>query len=403
MFLLLIIIYLAFISLGLPDAALGSAWPAISHHFNSSLEFAGLLALLISAGTVISSLFSTRIIHQFGTGPVVAVSVLMTAMALSGFTLAHNVWILALFAVPLGLGAGAVDAALNNFVALNYKSKHMNYLHSFWGVGATTGPLIMAIYLSSEGGWREGYSMISYIQFALVIVLFMTLPLWKKTKKIDSIIDDNKSAEKLFSNRMAWKMKGVKWQLILFCCYCSLEAGTGLWAASYLTIEKGISLTDAAFWTAMYFLGITVGRFICGFIADRVNGNILIRTGVVVTFIGVISLLMPAPLLFAKLGVVLIGFGCAPIYPNTIHLTPQRFGKQASQAIIGLSMAAAYIGTALLPPLMGIVLTSMSFAILPIILLIFCMLMLFFSERLKPLSNTKESFIDSLNEAPIFK
>ena len=379
MVLLLIVIYLAFISLGLPDAALGSAWPAMSLYFNSSLEFAGLIALFISAGTVISSLFSTRLIHRFGTGLVVAVSVLMTAIALFSFTLAHHVWILAFFAVPLGLGAGAVDAALNNFVAVNYKSKHMNYLHSFWGVGATTGPLIMAMYLSSENGWREGYSTISYFQFALVVVLFMALPLWKRAGKMSALKSDNTAQQAPLNNRMACAIRGVKWQLILFFCYCALEGGTGLWAASYLTEEKGLTVTDAAFWTAMYFLGITAGRFICGLIADRVRGELLIRMGLVIILVGVIALLIPASAFFAKYGLLLIGLGCAPVYPNTIHLTPQRFGKQASQAIIGISMASAYIGTTLLPPLMGAVLSATSFALLPIMLLIFCVMMLFLS------------------------
>ena len=383
--LLLVIIYLAFISLGLPDTVLGSAWPAISHDLNADLELAGIVSLVTSLGTVISSLCSTRAIGYFGTGKVVAISVLMTAIALLGFTFAQNVWLLALLAVPLGFGAGAVDAALNNFVAINYSAKHMNYLHSFWGVGATLGPLIMAVYLSASSGWREGYGTIAYIQFALVIVLLAALPLWRKATTTQRNATEKLpiSEQAILSNRQAIKINGVKLQMVLFCCYSALEAGTGLWAASYLTVEKGIPITDAAFWTAMYFLGITVGRFLCGLIAERVGGEGLIRIGLVTILIGVIALLLPTTTLLAKFGLILIGLGCAPIYPNCIHLTPQRFGRQSSQAIISLSMASAYIGTLLLPPLMGPLFTTTSFAVFPLVLLLFSGVMFVFSERLK--------------------
>ncbi|MDO6687092.1 MULTISPECIES: MFS transporter [unclassified Agarivorans] len=381
MLLLLAIIYLAFISLGLPDSLLGSSWPIMSGDLNSNLEFAGVIAIVVSAGTVVSSLLSSRVTHHFGTGKVVAVSVLMTAIALYGFSYADNVWLLVLLAVPLGLGAGAVDAALNNFVALNYKAKHMNYLHSFWGVGATAGPLIMAMYLSQQQGWREGYTTISYIQFALVAVLLLALPLWKKAAS--EALRAGGEPQALISNSSALKIKGVKLQLLTFFCYCSLEAGTGLWAASYLITEKGVSASVAAFWTAMYFLGITLGRFFCGFIAERVAEDKLIRVGVITIFVGVVLLLAPISPLVSKLGLILIGLGCAPIYPNTIHLTPVRFGKQASQAIIGLSMACAYVGTTLMPPLIGVIAGSTSFIALPIALSIFSGVMLFSTERLK--------------------
>ncbi|MGF1725345.1 MFS transporter [Photobacterium nomapromontoriensis] len=391
MLLLLVIIYLAFISLGLPDAVLGSSWPVMHRDLGSTLEFAGIIALVVSSGTVISSLLSARLIHHFGPGKVVAVSVLMTAVALLGFTQAQSVWILALLAIPLGLGAGSVDAALNNFVAIHYKSKHMNYLHSFWGVGATAGPLIMAAFLSQQEGWRSGYTTLSYVQFALVVVLFLSLPLWKQALTSLQTTDDQPAG--LVTNASALKMKGVKLQLVMFCCYCSLEAGAGLWAASYLTEEKGVVPTEAAFWTAMYFLGITAGRFVCGFIADKVKGETLIRSGIITIFIGVILLLMPLSPLFAKIGLILIGFGCAPIYPNTIHLTPQRFGQAASQAIIGLSMAFAYVGTTLFPPIIGAVASTFSFVMFPVILLAFSIMMLMTTEQLKRLASNEEDLV----------
>ncbi|GAB1621060.1 MFS transporter [Agarivorans albus] len=381
MLLLLAIIYLAFISLGLPDSLLGSSWPIMRGDLNASLEFAGVISIVVSAGTVVSSLLSTRLTHYFGTGKVVAVSVLMTAIALFGFSLTYNAWLLVLLAVPLGLGAGAVDAALNNFVAINYKAKHMNYLHSFWGVGATAGPLIMALYLSQQQGWRDGYASISYIQFALVAVLLLALPLWQRATS-EKLAASGEQHTPL-SNATAFKMKGVKLQLLTFFCYCSLEAGTGLWAASYLISQQQVSAANAAFWTAMYFLGITLGRFICGFVSERIAEDKLVRGGVLTIFVGVVFLLIPGWPMLAKIGLMFIGFGCAPIYPNTIHLTPQRFGKQASQTIIGLSMACAYVGTTLMPPFIGLLAASSSFVVLPIALLVFSGLMMFSTERLK--------------------
>lgn len=381
MLLLLAIIYLAFISLRLPDSLLGSSWPVISKDLNASLAFAGVISIVISAGTVVSSLLSTRVIHRFGTGKVVMMSVAMTAIALYGFTLVQNMWIFVIFAIPLGLGAGAVDAALNNFVATHYKSKHMNYLHSFWGVGATSGPLIMAMYLGQQEGWRDGYATITYIQIALVFVLFLTLPLWELATSNSNTSDAEQPH--LVTNAMGLRIKGVKFQLVMFFCYCSLEAATGLWAASFLILEHGVTPSNAAFWTAMYFLGITLGRFSCGFIADAIDEKKMISAGVILIFMGILLLLMPISTTTAKFGLILIGLGCAPIYPNTIHLTPKRFGKQASQAIIGLSMACAYIGTTLMPPLIGFIATSTSFMILPLTLLLFTGLMLFTTQRLK--------------------
>lgn len=381
MLLLLAIIYLAFISLGLPDSLLGSSWPVISKDLNIGLAFAGVISIVVSAGTVVSSLLSTRVIHRFGTGIVIVISVAMTAFALYGFTFAQNVWVFVILAIPLGLGAGAVDAALNNFVATHYKSKHMNYLHSFWGVGATSGPLIMAMYLSQQEGWRDGYATISYIQIALVLILFLALPLWKIATNNNQTTDGERPH--FVSNAMGLRIKGVKFQLLMFFCYCSLEAATGLWAASFLILEHGVTPSNAAFWTAMYFLGITLGRFSCGFIADSIDEKKMISVGVVLIFIGVILLLMPLSAISAKFGLIIIGLGCAPIYPNTIHLTPSRFGKHASQAIIGLSMACAYLGTTLMPPLIGFIAVSTSFMMLPFALLIFTALMLFTTQRLK--------------------
>jgi len=398
MLLLLAIIYLAFISLGLPDAVLGSAWPIMNQDLNSTLEFAGVIAVVISMGTVVSSLLASRIIYRFGIGKVVALSVLMTAGALLGFSAAHHVLALVLLAIPLGIGAGAVDAALNNFVALHYQSKHMNYLHSFWGVGATAGPLLMATYLSTHEGWRDGYTTLAIIQFALVTLLFLTLPLWKKAVAPMTSKRQHDDQQQFVSNMDALKIPGVKLQLFIFACYCSLEAGTGLWAASYLNIDRGVTATDAAFWTAMFFLGITAGRFICGAIAERASEVVLIRIGSMIILAGVVGLIAPLPVIVTQLSLVLIGLGCAPIYPNTIQLTPRRFGRQASPTIIGLSMATAYTGMTLVPFLIGVVVSSYSFSYFPIILIVISLTMLVMTERLASLS-TQTSVIDSLKQA----
>lgn len=390
MLLLLTIIYLAFISLGLPDAVLGSSWPVISQDLDTTLQFAGLVSIVVTSGTVISSLYATKLIRRFGTGKVVAFSVLMTAVALAGFTVSYHVITLMLLAIPLGLGAGAVDSALNNFVAVHYQSKHMNYLHSFWGVGATAGPLIMATYLTLENGWRYGYATLAVVQFLLVAVLFITLPLWKKALESQSSENEEAESTALLSNREALKVNGVKKQLVLFCCYCSIEAGTGLWAASYLTEVKGVSVSDAAFWTAVYYFGITAGRFLCGMLADKIKEEQLIRVGICTILFGVLTLIAPVPAFINQMALLFIGFGCAPVYPNTIHLTPKRFGKQASQAVISLSMATAYTGITIVPPLIGVALGSISFALFPYLLLIMSVVMFVMSEQLSSMSKDSE-------------
>ena len=395
MLLLLVVIYLAFISLGLPDAILGAAWPTMGTSIQAPLEFAGVLSFLMSLGTVISSLLTAHLLNRFGIGKVVAFSVLLTASALLGFSLSHQVLTLALLSVPLGIGAGAVDSALNNFVALNYRAKHMNYLHSFWGVGATAGPLIMANYLMLDNGWRQGYETIALLQFGLVFILFISLPLWKSALSKNT---SNEAESPIFiSNKQALKKTGVSLQLALFFCYCALELGTGLWAASYLTIERGILAQDAAFWTAMFYLGITIGRFLCGVIADKFNEESMIRFGILSILVGALALILPLPALVSQLGLALIGLGCAPIFPNTLHLTPKRFGKAASQAVIGLSIATAYVGITLVPPLMGALLTNLSFSYFPLLLLLLGLGMLFTSERLKRVNQNGES-IKALGE-----
>lgn len=388
MTLLLVIIYFAFISLGLPDTVLGSAWPAIASDFAAPFALGGLIAMVISAGTVISSLNTARLTHWLGTGKTMVLSVSLTAVALVGFSLSNNVWLLVLLAIPLGLGGGAVDAALNNFVALHYEAKHMNYLHSFWGVGATLGPLIMAAYLAQASGWQSGYLTIALIQMCLVVLLLFTVRLWKT--KTETVNQTDEEPKRFITNAEAVRIGGVKTQLLAFFSYCSLESLAGLWIASYLIYSFDVSLQNAAFWTALYFLGITGGRFLCGFLASYLQEQVLVRAGVIIILTGALSLLVADQVIMAKIGFLLIGFGCAPIYPNTMHLTPKRFGKQASQTVIGLTMACAYTGTTLMPPLGGFIADIVGFEILPYFILLFAILLTLTTEKLTRLNKTSQ-------------
>lgn len=377
---LLLIIYLAFISLGLPDSMLGTAWTVMHTDIGAPITLAGLISMVISGGTILSSLMSARVIRSMGTWRVVTYSVTLTAIALFGFASATAVWMLLLFAVPLGLGAGAVDAALNNFVAVHYKPRHMNWLHCFWGVGATGGPLVIAAFLSGGGSWRTGYVTIGIAQAALVAGLWASKRLWR--------LPETAAAEQAaqgaghVTNRAALKIRGVKASLLTFFCYCSLEIGVGLWAASYLTTQRGITPANAAFWVSLYYGGITVGRFINGLLSEKIRSERLIRGGLVVIAGGVATLLLPLLPALSMVGLILIGLGCAPVYPSMIYLVPQRFGKAASQTVIGLSMATAYVGSTFMPPLIGALSAVLTLGVLPYALAVLLLVMVLASEKI---------------------
>ncbi len=378
--LLILIIYIAFISLGLPDSLLGSAWPVMYKQLDVPLSYAGVITMIIAGGTVVSSLMSDRLTKRFRTGLVTAVSVLMTAVALFGFSISRSFIYLCLFAVPYGLGAGAVDAALNNYVALNYASRHMSWLHSFWGVGAAVSPYIMSYYLASGFGWNSGYRLVAIIQIILTVILFISLPLWKRNSINKNNNDTHVAALTLFQTL---KIRGVKLILITFFSYCALEATAGLWASSYLVRYRGISTETAASFASLFFLGITFGRFLCGFIAEKVGDKKLIRFGILLTMFGIILTGLPVGInTISLIGLVIIGLGCAPVYPSIIHSTPLNFGKENSQAIIGIQMASAYIGSTFMPPLFGIIADHISIGTYPLYLILFAILMLIMSERL---------------------
>ena len=375
----LIIIYITFISLGLPDSLLGSAWPIMHTDLGVPLSGAGLVSMIITAGTIISSLLSNKVISKFGTGRVTFVSVAMTAFALLGFAIAPSFIWLCILAIPLGLGAGSVDSALNNFVALHYKAEHMSWLHCFWGIGATSGPVIMSLFIAKNNNWSKGYLSISIIQFVVVALLLFTLPMWKKFKNentTESIEDINKQ-EKV----NIFKLPGSKFVLISFFCYSVTETTVGLWGSSYLVNYKSISPDIAARWLALFYGGITIGRLISGFVAMKLKSNVLIRIGQSICLVGAITLIIPLPTYFSMVGLILIGLGLAPIFPTMLHETPNRFGKNVSGALMGVQMAFAYTGSTIMPPVLGLIASKVGIVIFPIFILIFIITMLICSEK----------------------
>ncbi|XID94498.1 MFS transporter [Paenibacillaceae bacterium WGS1546] len=385
----LLIIYLAFISLGLPDSLLGAAWPVMQPDLGAPLETAGMLFMVVAGGTIVSSLASGAVIKRFGTGKVALVSCAMTAGALLGFSFAPSVSWLVVCAVPLGLGAGSVDAGLNNYVAAHYKAHHMSWLHCFWGVGATIGPIIMAGAMS-RGSWSDGYLTVAAIQFALVLVLFATLPLWERAadkaktdseakRGDDSDVTNPGSAEPYAKPP---RRKGVPFALGAFLFYCGLEAAAGLWGSSYLVEAKNLPASTAAQWVSLYYAGITVGRFATGFVTFKLGNKLLIRGGQAIALAGTALLLLPLPSGAALAGLILLGLGLAPIFPCMLHETPARFGKAQSQKIMGFQMAAAYTGSTFLPPLFGLLASSAGVGVLPLCLFAFAAAMLLLTERL---------------------
>lgn len=384
--LLLAIIYLAFISLGLPDSLLGSAWPTMYIQFDVPISYAGIISMIIAGGTIISSLQSDRLTKWLGTGKVTAISVAATAVALFGFSFSHSFWALCLWAIPYGLGAGSVDASLNNYVALHYESRHMSWLHCMWGVGATAGPYIMGIALSMGQGWNMGYRYIGIIQVILTSALIFSLPLWKgrteETEVEELQTDQAENGKKVLSVREILKISGAREVMLCFFCYCALEQTAGLWASSYLTLHKGVSSEMAAIFASLFYIGITVGRAISGFITMKLNDIQMIRLGQGIIVAGIVAMILPGSNILAMAGLVLIGLGCAPIYPCVIHSTPAHFGADKSQAIIGVQMAFAYIGTMLMPPLFGMIARGISVALLPFYLFAILVVMIIMHELL---------------------
>ena len=382
--LLIVLIYLAFISLGLPDSLLGSAWPVMHQDIEVSVSFMGILSMIVSGGTIISSLMSDRITKKLGTNKVTTISVFLTAIALMGFSCAKNIWWLIAFAIPYGLGAGSIDAALNNYVAIHYSSKHMSWLHCFWGVGTIISPFVMSYSLTNYN-WSNGYRIISIIQFIIGFILLLTLKIWN----VNALTDEKEAVQhESIGFVSALKIKGVPSLLLGFFAYCAAECTAMAWSCTYLVNAKGIDEATAAAFASMFFIGMTVGRFIGGFFMDKLGDKRMIVLGSSIIGIGIILMLIPtANSLFSIIGLIVIGLGCAPIYPCIIHATPNNFGADKSGAIIGIQMASAYCGATFIPPVFGLIAEFIGFEFFPIYMLAFFILMFIMVIRTFKLTN----------------
>lgn len=385
--LLLAVIYLSFISLGLPDSLLGAAWPTIYQEFDVPVSYAGIISMTIAGGTIISSLQSDRVTRKFGPGKVTAVSVLTTAFALFGFSISSSFWMLFVWAIPYGLGAGSVDASLNNYVALHYESKHMSWLHCMWGVGASVGPYILSFALTSGHGWNMGYRYISIIQIVLTAIIMFSLPLWKNrtstnAETIESDTSTKDKPEKVLSLKEIFSIPGAKPIMLIMFTYCALEQTAGLWASSYLVLKHGLNAEIAAGFGSLFYVGITIGRAISGFITMKLNDNQMIRLGQSLVLVGIILMFLPLGHQIALVGLITVGLGGAPIYPCVIHSTPANFGADKSQAIIGVQMASAYVGTLAMPAIFGFIANHISVGLFPLYMLLILLLMFAMHIRL---------------------
>lgn len=372
--LLLAIIYIAFISLGLPDSLFGSAWPVIQQTFDLPVSYGGIVTMIISGGTVISSLASDFLVKKLRTGPVVAISVALTAIAMLGFSFANSFWALCLWAIPYGLGAGAIDSALNNYVALHFTSRHMSWLHCFWGLGAVISPYIMSYALTNQT-WHGGYRIVSIIQFVLTAIMLMALPVWRAHRKTITTEEQTSSESSKGGILSALKIAGVPFILVGFFAYCAVESTAMVWASTFLVKTKGVTEELGAALASLFYIGMTVGRFVTGFFSAKAGDLRLIRLGYVVVAVSILLILIPVTEnMVAFAGFVVLGLGCAPVYPAIIHATPDNFGKDNSQKIIGVQMACAYIGTTFMPPLFGLLAEKISMNIMPYWLIFFLVL-----------------------------
>ncbi|MBQ8595527.1 MAG: MFS transporter [Oscillospiraceae bacterium] len=374
---LLAMIYISFISLGLPDALLGGAWPTMHNEFGVPVSYAGIISMIICMGTIASSLMSERMTKRFGTGKVTAMSVALTAAALFGFSASNSFIMLCIIAVPYGLGAGGVDASINNYAAIHYASRHLSWLHCMWGIGASTGPYLLAAAMT-KGSWNLGYRWVAILQIILTAVLFLTLPLWKEEKSFGEISEKTKP----LSIKEVFAIPGAKEVMAAFFCYCALESTAGLWASSYLVLEHGVSEETAAALATLFYTGITVGRGISGFVTYKLSDKNMIRLGQIIIAAGILLIILPFGGKTAMAGIVLVGLGCAPIYPCVIHSTPAHFGVDKSQAIVGVQMACAYIGSCFMPPLFGILANNVSAALFAPYMALILVVMIVAMEKL---------------------
>lgn len=382
--LLLVLIYIAFISLGLPDSLLGSGWTVMHAEMNVPISYMGIISMIISGGTIVSSLLSDKLTRKLSTKIVTVGSVFLTVIALFGFSFSTKFWMLIAFAIPYGLGAGAIDAALNNYVALHYSSKSMSWLHCFWGVGTIVSPFVMS-YALTYSVWNTGYRIVGFLQLGIALLLLLTLPVWKVNK------DTSVSSGKSIGLIKALKIKGVPFLLVGFFAYCAAEATTMNWASTYFSTVKNMPAEQAARLASLFYIGITVGRFLCGFITDKLGDKKMIELGTGVLLCGVVLLFIPTEyVIISQIGFIIIGLGCAPVYPCIIHSTPSNFGEENSGAIIGIQMASAYVGSTFIPPLFGLLGGILGYKIMPIYILAFFVLMIVMVEMTFKITSKKK-------------
>lgn len=426
--LLLAVIYLTFISLGLPDSLLGTAWPVMHVELAAPVAAQSIISIIISCCTIVSSLLTARLVHKLGTGKLTTLSVALTAGAILGFSTTNAFWQLCLIAIPYGLGAGAIDSALNNYVALNYGARHMSWLHCCWGIGASVGPLVMGWALAGPLSWHGGYLAVGAMQAVITAALFLSLPLWRST---DVPAEDEKAAERAdahmnapddadglrtaaqsegaseasaaenprrdaqperpLANRELLKLPGARAAIGSFGCYCALEGSIGLWIASYLVMARGIGTAEAASIVAQFYMGITIDRLASGFAAQWLTSERQIQIGQALIALGLVGLVVLDGALAAGASVLLMGLGCAPIYPSIVALTPKRFGERASQGLVSLQMACAYAGSMLVPPVFGIVAGTGGAAFIPAMVAMLLAVNTVLSQRATRLTENAES------------
>lgn len=383
--LLLAVIYLAFVSLGLPDSLLGAAWPTIHSEINIPISYMGILSMIISGMAIITSIEAEKLTKKFSTRVVTAFSILLTAVGMWGFSCSKSFLEMIFWTIPYGIGGGAIDAALNNYVALHYKSKHINWLHCFWGVGTIVSPYIMS-YAVKQYHWSVGYKLVAIIQLFIFAIFMLSFPLWK----VNESKEENEESSPL-KIREVINIKGVKYILIAFFCYCAAEATNMLWASSFLEVERAASKELAAAYGSLFFIGITLGRFISGLLSEKLSDTELVKLGNILAIIACFIIIVPNQII-SVIGFVLIGLGCSPIYPCIIHSTPVIFGKEKSQAIIGVQMACAYIGSTFMPPVFGLIANHISMKLMPFFVLFFLLILLFtYNKALKLIESTSDS------------
>ena len=381
--LLLAIIYIAFIGLGIPDSLFGAAWPAVYREFSLPISFASFVTVTTACGTVVSSLLSSRVIRRFGTARVSAFSTALTSLALLGFSFSGSFWLLILFAIPLGLGAGAIDTALNNYVALHYSATHMSFLHCFYGVGVSLSPYVLSLVISGPQGWRGGYRTAFAMQLVIALLLFLTLPLWKRAHGVRTDTNGEEPVTKALPVSQALRIPGVKGMCLLFVASVGIEVTAGSWGATFLVEAKGMTEDRAAWYVMFYYIGMALGRFLSGVLAAKLHSWKIIRLAMVPLALALVVLLLPLPGVGAAVGLFLVGLGNGPMFPNYNYLAPESFGPEISQSVIGVQMAFSYVGAMVVPTVFGVLGQMTTVALFPVYLTVFYLVMVVFTLKVR--------------------